>query len=78
MKRLFLLLISLLAYLTPISAQEFIINPWGADELICYSANKTAEGFSVVYNEEQGLAFNEGMTNHHNYETPPIYIYQNS
>lgn len=62
MKRLFLLLISLLAYLTPISAQEFIINPWGADELICYSANKTAEGFSVVYNEEQGLAFNEGTS----------------
>ncbi|MBO5893730.1 MAG: hypothetical protein J6Q31_05680 [Alistipes sp.] len=60
MKRLLSLLISLVAYLTPISAQEFIINPWGADELICYSVNKTSEGFSVVYNKEQGLSFSEG------------------
>lgn len=59
MKRLFLLLILLCTYVT-ISAQEFIINPWGADELLCYSANKTAEGFSVVYNKEAGLAFEEG------------------
>lgn len=59
MKRLFLLLTLLCTYVT-ISAQEFIINPWGADELLCYSANKTAEGFSVVYNKEAGMAFEEG------------------
>lgn len=59
MKKLFVLL-SLITCIASASAQEFIINPWGADELICYSVTKTAEGFNVNYNKEQGLSFKKG------------------
>ena len=61
MKRLFLLLALLCTYVIT-SAQEFIINPWGAEESLCYAVSKSAEGFSVNYNEEEGLNFAEGTS----------------
>ena len=61
MKRLFLLLVSLCAFFS-VSAQEFIINPWGADELGCYPVNKTANGFSIVYNSDLKQPFEAGFT----------------
>lgn len=59
MKRLSLLLALLFTYVIT-SAQEFIINPWGADELQCYAVTKSAEGFSVNYNKEEGLNVADG------------------
>ena len=61
MKRLFLLLALLCTYVIT-SAQEFIISPWGAEESLCYAVSKSAEGFSVNYNEEEGLNFAEGTS----------------
>ena len=59
MKRLFLLLTLLCTYVTA-SAQEFIINPWGSDQLECYSVKKSAEGFTVIYDSEQKVPFDKG------------------
>lgn len=62
MKRFFLLVVALVAYLMPLSAQEFIINPWGGDEVECSLMSKGEDGkWEFVY-EDKKTTFPEGFT----------------
>ena len=61
MKRILLFFLLTLAGLQGVSAQEFVVNPWGADELKCYTATKKGRQWEVGYEDfvmvEKGYTF---------------------